>query len=524
MEESELGTKLSRQGESLSSGPAKAAFMGHPRGLYYLFFAELWERFSFYGMRSLLTLYMVKEVFHAIEQADIKAATVYASYGSLVYAAPVLGGRLADSLLGYRRSILLGGVLMTLGHFVLAIQHPALFYIALAFLIVGNGFFKPNISTFVGKLYLEGDPRKDSGFSIFYMGINIGAALSPLLCGYLAYEFGWHYGFGLAGIGMLGGLIFFHVGIRRGVFASEGLPPDKAMLEERVWGLSRGAWTVVLSFLTVPLIAFAMYYHKPLLESTGTIWDGISLVQLVFILLGILVLIYLLHFCIFKSSHVERSKLVSAMVLTILMTIFWGFFEMQGSSLTLFAERNVNLSFLNASQTNSINPIFIILLAIPVALLWKFLSRKRMNPPTPYKFSFGFLTMGLAFLILSWSGSMADEAGRVPFFYLWFPYLLLSTGELCMSPIGLSKITDLSPRRLAAFMMGVWFLSSSYAFLVVGAVGRYMAVEDTGLEEGMKSLEIYTAGFEKIAYICLATTLVVLLFSPFIRKAMRGVH
>ena len=184
-------------------------YLGHPKGLFYLFFAELWERFSFYGMRALLTLYMVNEIFEALVNRDMSAAAVYASYGSLVYASTVVGGRISDVYLGYRRSIYLGGILMALGHFVLAIENNTAFFLALAFIVVGNGFFKPNISTFVGSLYPDGDQRKDSGFVIFYMGINIGGWIAPLLCGYIGREFGWHYGFGLAGIGLLLGLIFF---------------------------------------------------------------------------------------------------------------------------------------------------------------------------------------------------------------------------------------------------------------------------------------------------------------------------
>ncbi|MGB1971425.1 MAG: peptide MFS transporter, partial [Flavobacteriaceae bacterium] len=196
----------------------EATLLGHPKGLFYLFFAELWERFSFYGMRALLTLYMVNVIFEALATRDIAAAAVYASYGSLVYASTVIGGRISDTLLGFRKSILLGGILMALGHFVLAIENNFMFYLALGLIVVGNGFFKPNISTFVAALYKENDPRKDSGFVIFYMGINIGGFVAPLLCGWLGAAYGWHYGFGLAGIGMLTGLAFFWKGIKAGVF------------------------------------------------------------------------------------------------------------------------------------------------------------------------------------------------------------------------------------------------------------------------------------------------------------------
>ena len=207
---------------------------GHPKGLFYLFFAELWERFSFYGMRALLMLYMVNEIFKALAEKDAAAAAVYASYGSLVYASTVIGGRISDRILGMRSSIFLGGVLMALGHFVLAIENDIAFFLALALIVVGNGFFKPNISTFVGSLYKDGDRRKDSGFTIFYMGINIGAFASPLLCGWLGETYGWHYGFGLAGIGMLIGLVCFWSGIKKNVFGDKGLPSNPEAYEKKV--------------------------------------------------------------------------------------------------------------------------------------------------------------------------------------------------------------------------------------------------------------------------------------------------
>ena len=207
--------------------PSEQQMFGHPKGLFYLFFAELWERFSFYGMRALLTLYMVQEIFKALEERDAVSLVIYASYGSLVYASTVIGGKISDSILGMRSSIFLGGILMSIGHFVLAIENDLAFFLALAFIVVGNGFFKPNISTFVGSLYKDGDRRKDSGFTIFYMGINIGGFVAPLLCGWLAAAYGWHYGFGLAGIGMLTGLVFFWKGIKDNVFGDRGLPPNQ---------------------------------------------------------------------------------------------------------------------------------------------------------------------------------------------------------------------------------------------------------------------------------------------------------
>ena len=498
--------------------------LGHPQGLFYLFFAELWERFSFYGMRALLTLYMVQQVFERFSGKDVIAATIFASYGSLVYASPVLGGYISDKLLGYRRSILLGGVLMAIGHFVMAIEHNYAFYLALGFLVMGNGFFKPNISTFVGALYAEGDTRKESGFTIYYMGINLGGALAPLLCGYLGQTFGWHYGFGLAGIGMLVGLFFFTRGIQNGAFYNKGKPPVPKYLEKKYVGLPLRTLIPMLSFLVVPVIAWMIASYEAIGKGQ-TFLGNTTPVSLVFSLLGVFMVLYMIYILV-KANATERFQLLAALFLIFCMTIFWGFFELQGSSLTLFAERNVNLVWFNASQTNSINALFIIGLAVPMSMLWGFLSKQRLNPRSPYKFAFGLFWASIAFYILYLSKFYADETGKVPFFFLLFAYFLISTGELFMSPVGLSKMTDLAPKRMIAFIMGVWLLSSAYAFQIVGFIGRLLAIE-SDTEQGIvgtESLEIYTHGFEQIAYFALATAVLALIVSPIITRWMRKVH
>ena len=506
-----------------SNASLDSSFLGHPKGLLYLFFAELWERFSFYGMRALLTLYMVNVIFEALASRDYAAAAVYASYGSLVYASTVIGGRVSDSLLGFRKSILLGGLLMALGHFVLAIENDITFYLALGFIVVGNGFFKPNISTFVAALYKENDPRKDSGFVIFYMGINIGGFIAPLLCGWLGQAYGWHYGFGLAGIGMLTGLMFFWSGIKKGVFQDKGLPPISGGLDKIILGFSKDTWISVLAFLSAPVIALMLASYKSLGEE-GTFLGDQNVVNILFKLIGILVVIYLAYI-LFQSTAEERKKLIVAIFITVFMTIFWGFHELSGSVITLFADRNVNLEFINASQTNSLNSFFIIILSIPISLLFTFLMKKKKNQRTPYKFGLGLLLAGLSFYILSLSGGSADENGMVPFAYLIIMYFMLSVGELFMSPVGLSKITDLSPERIVAFMMGIWFLSSSYAFQVVGFIGKQLAVESDSTDiGGFDSLYVYIEGFDLIAKYSLGAGIIVLLMAPFLNKLMGDVH
>ena len=500
------------------------SFMGHPKGLFYLFFVELWERFSFYGMRALLTLYMVEQLFASLSKKDTVSAIIFAAYGSLVYASPVLGGKISDKLLGCRQSIILGGILMSIGHFVMAIEHNVAFYMALGFLVMGNGFFKPNVSTFVGALYESGDKRKDSGYTIYYMGINIGGALAPLICGYLGHFYGWHYGFGLAGIGMLIGLMLFLQGIRSGAFLDKGLPPSRERLSKPVYGIAPKIWIPILSFLAVPFVAWLISSYEYIGKGNG--WLGETTpVGLFFQVLGAFILIYIIYI-LTRATPRERQQLIAAFFLTFCMTIFWGFFELQGSTLTLFAQRNVNLWLINASQTNSINSIFIILLAIPMSLLWGRLSAHRLNPRSPYKFAFGLLWASLAFYILSWSRFLADTDGQVPFIFLLVAYLFISVGELFMSPVGLSKMTDLAPKRIVAFIMGVWFLSSAYAFQIVGVIARALAIDSHPGKEinGTQRLIIYTDGFEQIAHVALGIGLLALICGPWIKKWMHEVH
>ena len=508
--------------KNLYSADQKMIF-GHPQGLFYLFFAELWERFSFYGMRALLTLYMIDVVFEAIAERDLATAAVYASYGSLVYASTVIGGKVSDQILGMRNSIFLGGILMAIGHFVLAIENNTTFFLALSLIIVGNGFFKPNISTFVGSLYEKGDPRKDSGFTIFYMGINIGAWGAPLLCGWLANKYGWHYGFGLAGIGMLTGLFFFWRGIKKSVFGDRGLPPNDHVLNKKVLGLRQGILIPILAVASAPIISILLSSYQAV--ATQGLLGGQNIVNIIFKGIAIAVLVYL-TFEIYKSTADERKKLIVALLITVFMTIFWGFQELSGSVITLFAARNIDLNgIMTAAQTNSLSAMFIIILAIPVSIMWTWLSKKNLNPRTPYKFGLGMLFAGVSFYVLSVSGASANEDGLVPFAYLLLMYLLLSTGELFMSPVGLSKITDLSPKRIVAFMMGVWFLSSAFAFQIVGFIGKQLAVESPDKNVGgFETLGIYTDGFLLIAKYSIGTGLIILLISPIIKRLMGKIH
>ncbi|MBF90219.1 MAG: MFS transporter [Flavobacteriales bacterium] len=536
---------------------------GHPKGLFYLFFAELWERFSYYGMRALLTLYMVNEFFLYITDEVAReemSIGIFAAYGSLVYATPVIGGMIADKFIGFKKSIMLGGILMALGHFFMAFYFDAedftnglfgfpinningfFFYSALALLIVGNGFFKPNISTMVGRLYNEGDTRRDSGFTIFYMGINIGAFLAPLACGYLGMSenWGWHYGFGAAGIGMLIGLIFFWRGIEDGVFNDNGNQPEEYK-EKKMYGLRTDYFFYLIAILLVPISAFLVRYNA--FEVIGELHLHSS------ILIALLVIILaIIAKNMISLTKIDNLRLLTVLVLTLFITVFWSFFELAGTAITLFAERNVNLVLLNASQTNAINPGYIMFLAIPFSLMWVGLAKAQKNPITPIKFALGILQLGLGFLVFAMSAQYMDAAGKTPFIFLMVGYFLMTTGELFISPIGLSKVTELSPKKMTAFMMGVYFLSSSFAHyiskfianatitgsdevpepgfmttMIENVTGFAGATTDSTIE-GVQSLLNYTSVFTQVGVVAIGMAIIAFIITPVLKKWMHGVH
>lgn len=502
--------------------------MKQPKGLTYLFFAEMWERFSFYGMRALLTLYMAEYLLFS----DEKSFGIFAAYGSLVYATPLIGGMLSDKILGYRKAIILGGVLMAIGHFVLAIENDMAFFTAMAFLIVGNGFFKPNISSMVGSLYEKDDPRRESGFTLFYLGINVGGMLAPLICGWIGTTYGWHYGFALAGFGMLIGLVVFIQGMRKGVFLDKGLVPFPEKNAKTFLGINNEKLVGIGALVFVPLIALLVKYNE---------YEH-YLVTLLTIAIAIV-----LAFVFIKSTKVEKGRLTVLIYFTVLATLFWAVFEQGGSSLTLFAKRNVDLVFLNASQTNSLNSFFIIVLALIFSWMWRFLSERGKNPNSPLKFGLGLLFVGFGFIVFGYSGQFANADALVPMGFLIFGYFLYTLGEMFISPIGLSKVTELSPTKYLSFLMGVWFLSSFYGHYFAGKIAKLTAVNQSGnnlfsqgiihdfaVDIGGKSTEIVGANWEQLySYTTIFSTLgmlmivigvLAMLISPYIRKLMRGIH
>jgi POT family proton-dependent oligopeptide transporter len=320
------------------------------------------------------------------------------------------------------------------------------------------------------------------------------------------------------------GLIAFWSGIKNGIFGEHGYAPDEAVLEQKKFGLKIKQLVPIIAFMIVPLIALMMYYGEMTIPFVGQIYYEGQVVDYVFWVI-LVVILFVIAKTMRQVTKEERHRLLVIVALTMLMTLFWGFYELAGSTLTLFALRNVNLVWINASQTNAITAMYIILFAMIFSWLWVYLSKKKMNPYTPYKFAFGLLILGIGYLIYAVSGNYADDAGKVPFVFMMLGYMMFSTGELFMSPVGLSKVTELAPAKIVAFMMGVWFLSSAFAFRLVGLVGGLMAVEGSAEDaDPMVSLSIYTSGFQNIAYITLGGAALAFLVAPVLKKWMHGVH
>lgn len=506
----------------------------HPKALFLLFFAELWERFSYYGMRALLVLYMIDEMVLTDKTVDGVLVTdtmtglgydqkmayaIYAAYGAMVYATPVIGGLLAEKVLGYRKAILWGGILMALGHFAMAFEYEVVFYIALALLILGNGFFKPNISSFVGTFYEKDDPRRDGGFTLFYMGINVGAVLTPLTCGAIGEIEGWHYGFGLAGIGMLIGLGVFYWGLQTGVFGEKGHAPKEQGVNLEKGGknankatlgmFSRDSVLVYLgTFAAIPLV-YLLLNHSDILD---------------YILLGISggMILYLLVYAL-QQEKIQREKILVIIVLFFFTALFWTFFELAGSAINVFTKTNVDRTVfgneLPTSFFQSVNPGFIILLAPVFTWMWAKLAKAKAEPNAPLKFAIGVLLLGAGFMVLGWSEGFA-EAGMVPVIFLILGYLLHTIGELCLSPVGLSLVTKLSPAALVGFVMGIWFLSSSVAH----NVGKFIATETASDNlSAVDSLPLYTGVFYNVGLFALGASVLLFALSPILKKWMHGV-
>jgi POT family proton-dependent oligopeptide transporter len=507
---------------SVVDDPLKKEFLGHPIGLYVLFFTEMWERFSYYGMRAIFILYMV----NYLSMGDSQAGNIYGDYTGLVYLTPLLGGFLSDRFLGLQRAIIIGALMMAAGEFFLsyhAIPGPGggaeavgslgIFWVGLLLLILGNGFFKPNISTIVGQLYDADDNRRDAACTIFYMGINLGAFFSPLVCGYLGQKIGWQYGFGAAGVGMLIGTLTFLLGRRW--LGDRGLRPaghaeggathtesplrsgeKRALSVVAVMGLLVAGWFAIRGFGETQSLLDAF---------RASMWPLIF-----FICIGMYV--YLFGRC----TAAEIKKVNVIFVLGIFVMFFWAAFEQAGSSMTLFADRNTNNSIMGfdypSSWFQSMNPIFIIALAPVFSMIWTYLARRRREPSTPMKMTVGIGFNVLAFAFIMPGAIMATGGSLVSPVWLTGLYFLQTCGELCLSPIGLSMVTKLAPIRYGALLMGVWFLANAWANKLAGSAAGYLEVL------GPRDL------FGAVGGILAAVTLILLFCVPWLRRQMGDVH
>ena len=437
---------------------------GHPRGLYVLFFTEMWERFSYYGMRALLVLYMVAMVEKGgLGLTDKIATAIYGLYVAGVYMAALPGGWIADRLLGARRTVWWGGVIIALGQFILIIPRDETFFLGLIVIALGTGMLKPNISTMVGRLYPEGGGRRDAGFTIFYMGINLGAMIGPLICGFFAKQIDWHYGFAAAGVGMVLGLIQYRLFAHH--LGEAGNRLNSAQPTSRNdWMLFGLGLSILISVVILVLIGIIKIDPIWLAERTS------------YVIISMAVLYFAYLFLFGKLDGAEKKRIAVIAVLFVASAIFFAGYEQAGSTLNLFAERYTDrfISFMKfeapASWFQSVPAAFVLLLAPIAAGIWIFLARRQKDPSIPVKFGLGLLFLGLGFVVMAGAAVFVAKGEKVLPTWLIATYFLHTVGELCLSPVGLSSVTKLAPQRLVGQMMGIWFLATSLGNLCAGLI------------------------------------------------------
>lgn len=563
-------------------GGGKTIF-GHPRGLVVLFFAEMWERFSYYGMRALLVLFLVQ---HFLMSQD-EAAQTYAAYAALVYLLPIVGGVIADKWLGARKAVTIGALFLVAGHFAMAFEGsggqqfitvggqeyqvetvgrdadrqqfaisddgqrtpieftvdglvaeaggsgalPALtpqaqveqrvvrdmggertVLLAMALIVVGVGFLKANISNVVGALYERGDQRRDAGFTWFYVGVNLGSLLAKILCGWIGLTYGWAYGFGLAGIGMLLGLIVFQVG--QPWLEGKAGPPPEMEGKRGLFGIPYGALFSIGGIVAVIPTWMLLQRHE-LVEKGLTI-------------LAPAIFLAMILWTAFALKGETRSRMLAALILTIFSVLFWMLFEQAGSSLTLMAQNSVHMpSFMNAAQSNIVNPLMIVILGPLFAILWQVLAARKAEPSTPLKFSVALVIMGLSFVMLAWATrTQADDVFKIAFLWLALTYVLHTVAELMISPIGLSMITKLSAPKVIGLMMGVWFLSSSLAHALAGLVAGMTSTETVGgvVTNPAEALATYGQVYDLFGWVAVGVGVLLLLATPLLKRMMAGIN
>ena len=489
----------------------------YPRQIWSLFFSEMWERFCFYGMRGMLVFFMISQLKFNEGDANLQ----YGATQAFVYAFTFVGGIFADKILGFRKSLFWGGLLMIVGSMILATNPHDYFFLGISFTVVGTGFFKPNISTMVGKLYKNGDNRTDAGFSLFYAGINLGALLGGYFCvaigkgemfsNLIPEDKRWNVAFGLAAVVMVISLVNFIFTQRR--LGPIGLQPMQILKNGQEVAIAK--WkeygVYVLSLIFVPLIMIMV--AKP--EYTDYFMYTV----------GPLTLIYLFYEMSLVDK-IERNKLFAALVFIIFSIVFWGIYEQSGGSLSIFAAHNLNQDLLGLDPNgvnNSGGAFFILLVAIPIGLLWIWLSKKKLEPNTIIKFGLGFIFLGLGFYAIFATKFFANAAGVTSLSIFTVALFIITLGEMCLSPIGLSIMTKLSTQKLQGMMMGMWFLASAYGQYVAGLIGANMATarEDAS---NIEKLTTYTSGYKDLGLYAVIAGIVLIVISPLVKKLMHEVR
>ncbi len=505
--------------------------MGHPAGLFILFFTEMWERFSYYGMRALLTVFLITEIAKGgWEWTNADAMQLYSWYTGLVYLTPLLGGIIADKFTGFRKAILLGALIMTLGHASMALElvSPTFFYIGLVFMILGNGMFKPNISSMVGQLYPDNSSKKDAGYTIFYMGINAGAFLGMLLCGYIGEKVGWHYGFGLAGVFMLFGMLQFYFGqkifgiigkeppakgaipVEKIVDDSEEPEPEAHIVRDRLVVVGVLMVASIFFFFAFEqaggsMTIFAKDYTQRVLEgNTGTIFKWVDAILTIFPILIVTYVLYGLGKRIFKAYPLTIIFTAISFIIIWILGIW-----------KVYREFNLEQTEVTVSWFQILNSFFIITLASSFSKIWE----KVWNPSGPVKFAMGLALVGLGFVVLAVGANSIPQGAAtasVSMIWLILAYFFHTTGELCLSPVGLSYVSKLSPKRLAGLLFGLWFTASAIANFIAGQTGSYID----------KISETYSMStfFLIIAAIPMFAAVILLIMNPKLKKMMHGIH
>jgi len=486
----------------------------YPKQLWYLFFSEMWERFSFYGMRGMLVIFMVSQ----LAMNDKVANLQYGATQAFVYAFTFIGGLFADKILGYRKSLFWGGLLMIAGSIILAINPQQFFFFGISFTIIGTGFFKPNISTIVGKLYKDDDHRRDAGFSLFYAGVNLGALIGGYICIAVANgslwassvpaHLRWNVAFGFAAVVMIVSLLTFTQTQKSlgdiGLSPLKDAPSTKRKRLEIV--------TYIGSLLIIPVIM--------------TMVSNTDYTDIFMFIIGPASLLYLFYE-MRSFSKEENKKLLAALVFIIFSIFFWAFFEQSGGSLSLFAAHNLNNTLLGIpldpnGVNNSANSFFVIAFAAIVGLVWLWLNKRKLEPNTVVKFGLGFLFLAGGFAVFYYTKFFADANGRTSLDLFTFGWFIITFGELCLSPIGMSAMTKLSPQKTQAVIMGMWFLASAYGQYFAGLLGANIAEASTNASN-LEKLSVYADGYKQLAIYAFIAGILLILIAPFVKKLMQDV-